>query len=151
MTKRIVYEWNKEDFIKAFNEMNLESSFKEIKGRNAVLVRVANFDEMRCLFGLGRSCWAIAIEKRYWESYVSNKNRWQFVYLNFNVKECMDGSLFAFTYDPNEDIFINAGSRNNHPITRDNDKVSYILKFVLDCPLEIIKDMDLCLSNDNME
>ena len=36
MTKRIVYEWNKEDFIKAFNEMNLESSFKEIKGRNAL-------------------------------------------------------------------------------------------------------------------
>ena len=145
MTKRIVYKWSKEDFIKAFNEMNLKSSFKEIKGRNAVLVRVADFEEMKCLFGYGRSFWAIAVEERYWERYVSDKNRWQFVYLNFDVKEFMngkfmDGSGFAFTYDPNEDIFTNAASRNDHSITRDNEKVAYILKFVLDCPLEIIKN-----------
>ena len=139
--KRIVYKWDLEDFINSFNEMGLKSTFEKIKGRNAVLVKVANFEEMKNLFGYGRSMWAIAYDKRYWNQYVEDKNRWQFVYLNFDVKkEGMGGSAFAFTYSPKENMFTDAANRDNASQIS-CESIKYILERILDCPFEIIKNM----------
>lgn len=142
---RKVYKWDLEDFIKCFDEMGLKSSYKRIEGRNAILVRVANFEEMKCLFGHGRSMWAIAMDRNYWNRYVKDVNRWQFVYLNFDVKkESKDGSAFAFTYDPTKRKFTDAASRRNvSTIGERIESIEYILPYVLDCPIEFITNMKL--------
>ena len=71
------YKWNFDDFARVFTENNLKSTFMKV-GNNCIVVLVDNFEEMKALFGRGRSKWAIAMEKRYYDEYVSNKGRKQF-------------------------------------------------------------------------
>ena len=124
------YEWNLDDFIKVFLENNLKSTFAEV-GNNCVVVLVDNYEEMKALFGGGRTRWAIACEKIYWVNYVLNEGRKQFVYLDFNKKATSSGSMFAFTYDPKMEKFTDAANTVNHDICGNVDYCDKITRYIL--------------------
>ena len=122
------YEFNLEGFSNFLKENNLESTFEKIPNSNAVIVKVANFKEMKMLF-FGKACWAICCEEGYWKSYVSRPNRVQYVYLDFDKSESLDGSAFAFTYDPKEKTFTDAANRANYN-TCSHEQINYILRYI---------------------
>ena len=121
------YKWNLDDFKKVFSENSLKSVFAEVEN-NCVVVLVDNFEEMKALFGGGRSQWAIAYEKAHWNNYVLNEGRKQFVYLDFNKKATSSGSMFAFTYDPKMEKFTDAANTVNHDI-KQCGSIDYCDKF----------------------
>lgn len=124
------YKWNLDDFKKVFSENNLKSTFAEVEN-NCVVVLVDNYEEMKALFGGGRTKWAIACEKVYWDNYVLNEGRKQFVYLDFNKKATSSGSMFAFTYDPKMEKFTDAANTVNHDICGSVDYCDKIIRYVL--------------------
>ena len=107
------YDFNLESFSNFLKENKLESTFEKVPKNNAVIVKVANFEEMEILFR-GRYIWAICYEKRYWENYVSKPKRVQYVYLDFDKPESFCGSAFAFTYDPKINEFTDAANGNDN-------------------------------------
>lgn len=124
------YKWNLEDFKKVFSENNLKSTFAEV-GNNCVVVLADNYEEMKALFGGGRAKWAIVYEKAYWDNYVLNEGRKQFVYLDFNKKAISSGSMFAFTYDPKMKKFTDAANTVNSAICGSVDYCDKITRYVL--------------------
>ena len=122
------YKYNLESFANFIRENNFKSTFEKVEDRNAVIVKVDNFKEMVELFGRGRSFWAIADHRGedYWNRYVAEPNREQYVYVDFDVKEDLAGSAFAFTFDPETREFTDAATRNNYSL--DSHKhILYIL------------------------
>ena len=124
------YKWNLEDFKKVFSENSLKSTFMEV-GNNCVVVLVDNYEEMKALFGGGRTQWAIVYEKIHWDNYVLNEGRKQFVYLDFNKKTTSSGSMFAFTYDPKIKKFTDAANTVNHDICGGVDYCDKITRYIL--------------------
>ena len=124
------YRWNLEDFKKVFSQNSLKSTFAEV-GNNCVVVLVDNYEEMKALFGGGRTRWAIACENIYWDNYVLNEGRKQFVYLDFNKKATSSGSMFAFTYDPKMEKFTDAANTANHDICGSVDYCDKITRYIL--------------------
>ena len=134
----LYYKWNLEAFKKVFSENSLKSTFIEV-GNNCVVVLVNNFEEMKDLFGKGRSKWAIAMEKDYWEDYVSKKGGKQFVYVDFNKNENSPNNMFAFTYNPLSHRFTDAANTENREVVVGTDKtVRYILECILDVNIKNI-------------
>ena len=136
----LYYKWNLEDFKKVFYENNLKSTLVEKNNSNCAIVLVDNFEEMHALFH-GRCRWAIAYEKRYWDAYVSEKGRKQYVYADFNKDEKSPGRLFAFTYDPNSFLFTDAATSDNFEVqmtyaSQRNTVIRYILEHVFSLCLE---------------
>ena len=127
--ENLYYKWNLDDFKKVFSENNLKSMFAEVE-KNCVVVLVDNFEEMKALF-CGRTKWAIAYEKIYWDNYVLNEGRKQFVYLDFNKKTTSSGSMFAFTYDPKMEKFTDASNTVNHEICGSVDYCDGITRYIL--------------------
>lgn len=124
------YKWNLEDFEKVFSQNSLKSTFAEV-GNNCVVVLVDNYEEMKALFGGGRTQWAIAYEKVHWDNYVLTDGRKQFVYLDFNKKATSSGSMLAFTYDPEMEKFTDAANTVNHDICGSIDYCDKITRYIL--------------------
>ena len=127
----LYYKWNRDDFKKVFYENNLKSTFIENDNNNCVIVLVDSFEEMKGLFN-GRSRWPIANEKRYWELYVSNKGRKQYVYADFDKDEKSKGCLFAFTYDPAADKFTDAATMDDFGVAGTDDDRDTTIRYILE-------------------
>jgi len=123
------YKWNSSDFCKTIIENDFKSVFVKIN-ENAVVVLVDNFEEMLSLFGGGRAMWAICRELRYWNHFISNHKRKQFVYIDFSKREFCSSSMFAFTYDPLEKKFTDSASIENNELNG-NYEIRFVLEKIL--------------------
>lgn len=95
-----VGKWDKDNFLNFIrdNEIGVEV-FESDNNDNTLLVKVFTFEQMVSLFGYGRAYWAIAHKDHYWRSYVSDRNRSQYVWLDFSKREFEQFSKVAFTVD----------------------------------------------------
>ena len=106
-------KWDKEDFLNFIRTNNIGVEiFESNNNENALLVKVFTFEQMKSLFGGGRTMWAIAIERHYWCSYVSDHNRSQYVWLDFSKDEDNRFSMVAFTVSCEKGIMEACDMRN---------------------------------------
>jgi hypothetical protein len=123
------YKWNSSDFCKTIIENEFKSVFAKIN-KNTVVVLVDNFEEMLSLFGGGRAMWAICRELQYWNHFILNHKRKQFVYIDFSKREYSSSSMFAFTYDPLEGKFTDSASIENNELNG-NYEIRFVLEKIL--------------------
>lgn len=98
-------KWDKENFLNFIHENGIKVEiFDSCDNDSTLLIKVFTFEQMNALFGGGRVYWAIAIDRHYWRQYVTDRNRFQYVWLDFSKRESEQFSKVAFTVDCKEGI-----------------------------------------------
>ena len=121
-------KWDKENFLNFIHENGIEVEiFDQCDNDSTLLIKVFTFEQMNALFGGGRAYWAIAHEDRYWRSYVSDRNRSQYVWLDFSKRKSEQFSKVAFTVDCKEGI-TDAYDSENRSVGNYKDYIKNLLE-----------------------
>ena len=88
------FDWNRDSLLSFIEESELACEVKYDKD-NIIVLEVFDFQS---IFKLAKSTnWCISKQKKYWDEYVSDDDRYQYIIYNFNEKEDSNLSIIGVT------------------------------------------------------